>query len=601
MTEKTLILVSELWQIDKLGITPNGTVVALNTEIEESLYVRGISYISAREYRTPNLDFRDEANKWTKEILENPEKPFVEYRGISLGRIYFYPLFLYFTRVAYWLDIIASLIEHHPDVTALVVYQSAFRVAETTGDLGQEEINALVDSAKLIGAQKDIKIVLQPAPPETSIGPSTLFFFKRKCFGYLLNVWSACMSLRRTRSVRILASDYWRNIGPVISHLPDSEVVFIDRLQAFQAGISNMWKWHMRFYHLDHFSNSSSEKPNMGMDVSFTESFRGYDIGPLISSTRRALIQNYVPKALRDIDGAYAMLKKLRPSVILLRVSTAPQRHYAILAMVGRIIGIPSVEFQHGLEYNGPDSSSRRKNAQYIGVYGRVISDELISAGIENERVKVIGSPRFDIYAQERKQHKSYEEYETSKKFSILCIYPDLSYGDDGDSYDIDTFMRGVADAVRGINGAHLTIKLRGPRSEAFSRRSIAQICKDIPHTVVRDIPLQTLFKTSDVVVSCYSTAMLEAMQSGISLIFFAYVPLQERLSSHFDPYLRAGALEIVRSSNELASALHALENAEARRALVERADRFISEAYKFDGRSADRAAKFIRELAQGK
>ncbi|MFZ3043642.1 MAG: hypothetical protein WA058_00850 [Minisyncoccia bacterium] len=593
MTGKTLILISELWQVDELGANPDGTVVALDAEIEEALGVRGIPFVSAREYRTPDLASRDAANAWAVQVLEDPKRPFAEYRGVSLGRVYFYPLYLYFIRLAYWLDIVASLLERHPGVERLVVYPTSSRATETTGDLAQEGMDALVDSAKLLGVQKGITVAIPPAPPtaKSLVIPFTL---KRRLFGYLLGVWNVFMSLRPTRPIRILVSDYWRNVGPLMTNLPNAELIFIDRLQALQAGIGNMWRWRMRFYHLDTFSYNSKEWPHIKADASFSAQFRGYDVGPLLSAAQSALLQHYLPDAFRDIDGAYAMLEKLRPSVIVLRVSTAPQRHYAILAQVGHMLGIPSVEFQHGLEYNGTDSFTRRKNAQYLGVYGPLIEKELISAGIEQERIEVVGSPRFDVYEQEHAQCGAHSG------LSVLCIYPDLSYGDDHDSYDIDTFMRGVADAVRIIPGAHLTIKLRGPRREAFSRRRIKELCKDMSYTIVRDAPLSTLFEHSDVVVSCYSSAMLEAMQSGVPLIFFAAIPFQVRMTAHFAPYCAAGALDVARDKDELASTLRSLESEDACRVLVERADRFLSENYSFDGHSAERAASLIRRLAKG-
>src|SRR3989344_3288187 len=165
MTAKTLILVSELWHIDELGTAPEGTVVALDAEVEEALAVRGISYISGKGCRAPNLDFRDAAYSWAQVVLEDSANPFVEYRGVSLGRVYFYPLYLYFTRLAYWTDIVAALLDRNSCVTDIVVYPSAYRATSTTGDLAQEEINSLVDSVKLFGVKKNIAVSVPTVPP----------------------------------------------------------------------------------------------------------------------------------------------------------------------------------------------------------------------------------------------------------------------------------------------------------------------------------------------------------------------------------------------------------------------------------------------------
>lgn len=598
MKGKTLILISELWQVDKLGDAPSGTVVALDAEVEEVLTARGVSYISAKDYRTPNCDFRDAAHEWAKQVLENPEHPFIEYRSVSLGRVYFYQLYLYFTRLAYWFDIVASLLERHPDTAKLVVYPPSFRATETTADLTQEELNALIDSAKLIGAHKGIDVIVLPAPSGVARRSATAFALKRYLFGALIGASNLLMRLRPARPLRVLVSDYWRNVGPFMPYLPDAELIFIDRLEAFQAGIENIWRWRMLFYHMDDFSSHKKSVLPDEKDPHFTARYRGYDVSPFLSGTHTALKRDYVPRALRDIDRAYTMLEILHPTVIVLRVSTSSQRHYAILAQVGHLLGIPSVELQHGLEYNGSDSLSIRKNAFHLGVYGSLIKEELASAGIAKERIEVIGSPRFDVYAQVHARRAASPS--TGRELNVLCVYPDFSYGDGFDIYDIETYMQGVADALQGIPNAHLTIKLRGARREAFCRRRIAEICKEVPHSIEKNVPLAALFPQCDIAVSCYSTAILEAMQSDTPVVMFAAIPSERRfVDAHFGSYVRARALGLAETPAELASALRMLADEDARNIQTERADRFLTEQYAFDGQSAERAAGLIRRLAK--
>lgn len=598
MNGAPLILVSALWQVDELGAVPKGTVVALDAEVEEALAARGIPFVSAKGYRTPDLGFRDAAYAWTKEVLENPQHPFIAYRGVPLGRVYFYPLYLYFIRVAYWLDILVSLMERHPGVEKLVVYPSAFQATETIGVLGQEEIDALVDSARCAGAERSIVVEVPPLPPGVR-DSRVLFTAKRRLFGCLLGAWNMLMRLRRSRPLTILASDYWRNLAPLTPHLPGLELVFIDRLQAFQAGMRNMWRWRMRFYHLDAFSGREAQAARGDGTPLLTARFRGYEVSAILQGAHTALMRAYLPKTVRDIDHAYVMLERLRPRLVVLRASTSPQTHFAILASVSRALRIPSVEFQHGLEYTGEDSFTLRKNAQHLGVYGPLLKKELVSAGIPHERIESIGSPRFDVYRETRSIRENRGERHAPGVLSVLCIYPDFSYGDDSDSYEIDTYMRGVAEALTSVQGARLTVKLRGARREAFFRRRIAELCKGIPHTVIRDSPLSALFAHSDIVVSCYSTAMIEAMLSGVPLVFFAATPLHRRFAERLAPYMSAGAFALAHSEEELARALRALTSASERRAQVERADRFMTEHYACDGQSAARAAGLIGSLAQ--
>lgn len=408
------------------------------------------------------------------------------------------------------------------------------------------------------------------------------------------------MSLRRRRPVRILISDYWRNVSPLLPHTSGVELIFIDRLQALQAGIVAMWQHCIRFYHLDHFREVAAPTPTPTPTpaptlsaATFIALFKGTDVGALLSAARCALVEKYVPRARKDIDGAYALMHSLTPSVIMLRVSTAPQRHYAILAWVGRALGVPSVEFQHGLEYNGEDSYTRRKSATHLGSYGPKVTKELVATGIASDRVINIGSPRFDFYATVRKRRAAVGR----DVFSVVCLYPDFSYGDGFDAYDVDAYVKAVSDAVRTIPGACIIFKLRGSRREAFARHRIAYHCSGMKYSIMRDQSLVSLFESADVVVSPYSTAILEAMQSGIPVVSCVLLAMEQRLhDSHFGS---SGDILVARDVLSLSKTLQLLSATDARLAAISKADDYMSKAYCFDGEAASRAAALLVHLAR--
>ena len=591
---KTLVLLSEPWQVDALPTFADGEqVVALDAEVEDMLAAKNISCISIKEYRTPSLAFRDAAYSWAKQVLEDPEAPFATYRDVPLSRVYFYPLYLYFTRVAYWLDATATLLERHSDVSRIVVYPSAEVASETMGDLAAEEIAALVDATRLLGSQKGIEVEVRSFAhaPEKS---RRLFKLQRSFFGALVFVWNGLMRLLPRRRVRILVSDYWRNISPLAPYLHDTELVFIDRLEALAAGTANLWRWRMRLYHLEQFARPHTQ-PQLLPAPAFSAPFRGVDMGVLLFAAHTALVQRYTPKAVRDIDGAYGMLERVQPSVVALRVSTAPQRHYAILALVATKKGIPSVEFQHGWEYSGPDSFTLRKNARHLGVYGKRIKQELVAAGIDPERISIVGSPRFDPYSRSM----STSAREDAAVLSVLCIFPDLSYGDGWDTFDVDSYLINVAQALRGHTPVRVTIKLRGTRREAYFRRRIAEIFAGIQHEVVRDEALATLFAASDLVISYYSTVILEAMQCDVPVLFFAEIPIEQRFVEHLADFEQSGALKVARTAQELSSALKELAAKDARDEIAGRAHEFLIKDFAFDGHAAERAAGLVEQLAR--
>lgn len=592
MIPQRVHILSELWHVDALQLSTGDMVIAFDPEIEELLTAKGVPYLSGEAYRPNGVAFRDAAYSWATQVMENPLHPFLTYKEVPLGHVYFYPLYLYFCRLAYWLDAVSTVLERNPDTKALIVYPSSHTATDTTGDLAQEEIEALADAALFLGEKKGLDVSVLPLPPQIKQRTPFFFIIQRRFFGYVLGVWNVCMSLRRRRPVRILISDYWRNLSPLLPYTSDVELIFIDRLQALQAGAVAMWRYCIRFYHLDHFTEAAAPAPTFSA-ATLSAVFKGINIGGLLEAARRALVEKYVPRARKDIDGAYALMHSLTPSVIMLRVSTAPQRHYAILAWVGRALGVPSVEFQHGLEYNGEDSYTRRKSATHLGSYGPKVTKELVAAGIASDRVINIGSPRFDLYAAARKQRSA----SGHAVFSVLCLYPDLSYGDGFDAYDVDAYVKAVSDAVRTIPGARVTFKLRGPRREAFARHRIAYHCAGVQYDIVMDEPLVSLFEYADVVVSPYSTAVLEAMQSGVPVVACALLAMEQRLySSHFGSFT---GLPVVHDVVSLSKNLQLLSTTSARIAAVSKADDYMSKAYCFDGEAASRAAALLVRLAR--
>jgi hypothetical protein len=244
------------------------------------------------------------------------------------------------------------------------------------------------------------------------------------------------------------------------------------------------------------------------------------------------------------------------------------------------------------LEYNGEDSYTRRKSATHLGSYGPKVTKELVAAGISPQRIVDIGSPRFDVYTAARKTRVT----SAHNGFSILCLYPDLSYGDGFDEYDVDGYVKAFVDAVRTVPGAQIIFKLRGSRREAFARRRIAYHCKGIMHTIVRDEPLAALFVSCDMAVSPYSTAVLEAVQSGIPVVVFALLEVEQRFcSAHFKV---SDGISVSYTTAELSKTLQLLSSKENRSAAVSKADAWTRESYFFDGKAASRAADLVMRLS---
>lgn len=619
---KTIILIYEPEQIsemERLLTAPKmkgvraPLIVALDLEVEYLLQERNIAFRSGVQYRSDTTGERSlYAEQWTEQIRRDTAWKSFTYRGISLIEPLLFSLQLYIQHALYYVDIITNLLEAHPEVKKIIIFPSAMRVFPTSGYLASHEIVAPVACARLVAERRGIEV---EAPESTARFATTsisthLFGVKRALFGLFLWLLNRGVAMvRRPQSIRLLISDYWRNIAPLAQEMKNTEFIFLDRMEALNAGWKNIWRFRMRFLHLEHYASRQHDRTKVlhrcidewkrmsaKKDFLSTNKFRGYSIAPLMRDALNALVTDGMRDVLENIDGTYTLLGKLRPQVILLRVSISRQPHFAVLALVAKELGIPSLELQHGLEYVGPGSSSKHHMAKFIGVYGKIIAENLQNVGYAPERLMTVGSPRFDRYTKTspRKKHTS--------GCVFLCIAPGCWVSDAFDSYNLSDYMYQLAAALKKIHGSMVIIKLRSDVERiGLYNGIIARAFAGIPHTVVARDPLSELFSKADVVVSIQSTVILEALQCGMPTVVMGLNPMEVRvIQRDFSPYKEARALRIAFTQDELKMILTQLaESSEARAELRQGALQFVEKNYSFDGKSSERVAALIRSLAK--
>jgi len=473
-----------------------------------------------------------------------------------------------------------------------------------------------VDAIKLLAEQSGrdaiIPYVDKPTPERTQ---RFLFTLKRKIFGMGIAVLNMVVPLLHRRGkVRILISDYWSNAAQMLGQLDSAEAIFIDRMAALNAGISQIWRYRMRFTHLDAYASKRSRERKLTSDSILKEwsalkertdipqcFFRGYTLEALVMPVLATIIEEGAGKTLVSIDGAFEMLERLRPDVVMLRATTSAQPHFSILAQVSRLLGIPSIEMLHGLDYYGPGSSYRFHEAEYVGIYGRLIEQQMSHLGPKNTKLVIIGSPRFDVYAQLLKEQQPQQISKDNVVF--LCIAPVAGAGDI-DMYDIVEYFGAIADALRTVPNASVVIKFRpGNNRDEFVRSVLARQFADIPYSIAQAEPLWNVFPRADVVISCFSTAALEALQCGKPLVYLGLSPSQQMLGlSHFSSYAEQGAIRLIIDKQTLGPVLNDLAaSPEAREELSQKAALFLNKEFAFDGHANERTVELITFLAKGK
>jgi hypothetical protein len=584
------------------------SVLALDAELGWLLTDAGIPYHSGESLNSlSSAENAVEVQQWMQAFLESEfSKKFV-YRGISLFEVFSYSIHSYLLQVTYYADLCSRIKSIDPLVSRWILCTS-YDAEDDKGIVSRRDPSgAVLRAARLVAKIEGIHLELLKEETREFVliggrnkGKEVLRFFFA-LFITILNVGVSAFVPRK--SLRILASDNWQNMAPMLEKLPEAEVFLLDRAQVVQANLRSILRHRVRFVHLKKGKTKGHSKIVKSLVSEWEESksalpglsFGKLSLSSLIEEGIDSVIQYGFARALNEIDAAYLGIEKYSPDVVHLRASVSVQIHFPVLALVARALGTPSLELQHGLEYLGPGSMSLRHTAQYIAVYGTLIQKELINSGYSEECLLVTGSPRFDDYVGK----KSSAPGKDDGALTVSVLIPDVaawSY----DTYAVVAYLTAAANAVKQIPGARAILKLRpGPDREAFHLRAIKDAFVGISYRIAQYEKMQDVLLESDVLISCYSTTVLEAMIARLPVVI-ASLHSTEQLAvvGHFGLYEKASALKISTNPEDLTRDLKELLSPEGpRKSVIANAVTFLAAQYSFDGCSSERTASFVRSL----
>ncbi|HEY4501186.1 MAG TPA: glycosyltransferase [Candidatus Paceibacterota bacterium] len=595
------------------GETP--IIVSLDAEIDFALEKRGGPFISGKalQNRTaPAACMR--ADELTYALCDSATLSFLRYREVSLLEPLCLLVHIYFSHLFYYVDVIERFMEHTPETECLVVPISAMSISKTSGPLAAEEVKIVLEATRLVAEKRGIRYesynVLSTALQAKNYWQEWAFTLKRALFGATLLFLNACIALHPRRPLRILASDYWHSLAPILQLLPEAELILLDRKEALRAGFRNIWRHKMRFVHIEQFLSQYGRRQalahakkcteewmvirkEMLMSVDFT--FRGVSLEGTAERILTHLIKTAVPDIIRDIEGAYAMYERLSPDVVLLRASVSGQRHFAILPLVAREVGISALEVQHGGEYLGPGSGTRRHAARFLATYGPLVCSEFRALGYEEERLFAVGSPRFDAYIKDAKKSVAMEK---KSDLTILSNTPTMDINERYGTYSIEEYFKTLGGAVCEIPNARLLVASRSTTvRSAFLEEARSRGLSGVNYESVGTTPLPELFRQADIFVCSYSTVVYEALTYRLPVVIAAFAPVEKMMADfHFSHFKKAGALRIAHSPEELSEMLQELSiDPEARARMSEAGWAFMRKNFSFDGHASERIAGLVR------
>ncbi len=619
--DKTLIILYEASQVAKVEeliskVEGPYEILACGADIELLLSEKKVAYRSARSLRatlTPErLIFVKELGE---KLLKGPELSFFSYRGVALGPIFMPGLQYYLQRLLYYFDIVASALEQK--YARVVLFAPPVEPGPLSVILQKNISWAVPDAARLICDEQAIPCEVV-VPGRLSVRGASFeqlrFKALRAAFGLLITLSNlGVRAFVPKKKIRILGSDLWKNIAPLVEHLPDAEFALFDRTEALHIGLRGILKNRMQFVHAADFVDPSSLKKMDDVKENFktqldeflsqnpsflTHTFHGYNLAPLLKRALYRIVGIGSTRTLGEIEGAFRVIETYKPHVVMVRAGISGQTHFAALCEVARLCGVPSLEVQHGILSVFAGDLTNDPSSEYIAEYGTFVREQLESHNFApRSHFLDVGSPRFDVYASPPKKKID------TNVFEVLHIGPPLWPGGWNDSYDVVDYFTATAEAVRNIPNVHVTIKLRASHvDEEFLRKTIQKTFGSVPHSVVLFESLPSLLEKVDAVVSCHSTAFFEALLAHKSVVLDATMPIYTALAdADLSAYEEGSALFVARNQGQLRDSLHRLAEDVGERARYEQnAERFIKNNFLLsDGKSSERLAAAIYKLAK--
>lgn len=287
-------------------------------------------------------------------------------------------------------------------------------------------------------------------------------------------------------------------------------------------------------------------------------SYRGIPFFPLIEGDLRAAVEVTAPRlfSYRSLPG-----EGLRK--IVLREQNGPDGK--MLVWLARQAGISTVMMQHGLMVG--EHGYLPMEADVFVAWGREGQRWMEAKGVAGEKIRVIGSPRFDGYGKGRR-----EEEDAGFGKTVLLVFESTEYNGGDCPLDNYRLLRLVLDAIIPLAGWRVVIRFH-PAQTLEEREACRRLVRPFRSRirVGREAGLAPSLSRADVVVTEASTVGIEALLQGKLLL------VVRAKGYEGNPYLETDGLPRANTSEEIRAWLIKWEGSAAeRKTSRDRAKRFL-------------------------
>ncbi|GEM_PF-1627948 len=590
------------------------TIIPLEFEVEHALRERGIPYESFLRYVPLTEEFADVlawARSAARHFHEHPAMRWYTYHGINLGEVFEPMLDMYLEFLGRYTAIFARIAEAR-DITELLIPYTGRPLLSSGAVLTPFEFLSPVQAAQSVGRLKGFVVRTIGATPQ--LAPLS---GERRTTSRLAALGLALYNrgidlVAPARPLKVYASEYWSHIDSFIEHMDDVELVMMERSEVRHIPWRQLLQHRIRFVHPSDAVDAGARRDISQAVGAFIAQWHaakddvrevfgpvsGIDIWPEVERALTYLIKTQTVRALTDIEGLRRILEKERPDKVLLRASIGGTAHHFFIAtQVAHQLRIPSIELQHAGAVVDPRSVHSRLTASYLAGYGPLMREIYHqNHGYAKERIRPIGSPRFDHYVHERDSlAKNRAECLTGlgldpgRPTVFVAVpfpgpYPLLF-----NSYQVADFFKVLRAEQKKMPELQYIFKFRPDGSSSRYEYYIRELFSDGGTVVTSTKDFLPLIISSDIACTGRSTLMFEIMLGERPMILFPWQRWDTpEIYRHMGP--------IAFNEKELSALLRRFLDADEAGQAVKRQNLFLSENYSFDGHAPERMAALLRE-----
>ncbi len=591
------------------------TIVPLEFEVEQALKAQGIPYEPYESYVPLDEEFNDilsSAPDAARRFREHQSMRFYAHKNISLGQVFEPMVSEYLQILGRYMRIFRQIAEIS-GADALIVPHTGRTLSNGWGALVPFGFLAAADAAQAVGAHMGVPVTLIGEPPRFLNEKPTI---ARHIGSLALFAYNALIALVvRPRPLKMFASEYWSHVESFIRMMDDVELVIMERSEIKNIPWRELLRHRIRFIHpsdvlggkergavraaaQDLIRTWHEAKGEVG--DAFSALVPGINSWAPIERALSYLIETHTERALVDIEGLHDILRRDRPDKVLLRASIGGTAHHFFIAtQVAHALGIPSIELQHAGAVVDPRSAHARIEASYLAAYGPLTREMAAkNFGYAPERIRAIGSPRFDHYVHKREALAESRE-ETLRGLGLDPARPVVFAGVPfagafplvHSSYQVADFFRTFREVQKEMPELQYIFKFRpGNFSEAYQQHARDQFAEGgIAMTNTGNF--LPLIAASDAACSGKSTLTYEIMLVGRPLVLFPWM--------RWDTYtlqMYKGAAPVAWNAKDLREAFKVLLTKGGAREAQERQNRYMAQEYSFDGHAPERMMALLRE-----